>query len=356
VDAAPTGLVFDIFRAAYGASPLPHVSRNSAAWRSLLQHSAEHQVLAFVADWILRSERKDAQLVLAPILQHYRDLTAQDNDRKRRVLAHCTRILANANLQCVALKGAAFLTELRSPCAQVRSMADLDVLVRPSELVTSFTVLKQAGFYELANHEAVHLHHAPPLADPEGLTFIELHDRLAAGRRNPIPTEVLFRHAVWSEANGVQIRVPSPEHRVVHLIAHAMLSHKGARLLRLTLRDLIDLLEICKLYTTDWSEVRRCFEGIGRRKQAAGFLLVAERLLAPAFHAPAWAREGRTWAERAIDAYFRPQRYRARRLWGQFLCDMEALMEHPEYRRHAIRTFLRPSRLWASAQRYRSLR
>jgi Uncharacterised nucleotidyltransferase len=225
VDAAPTGLVFDIFRAAYGASPLPHVSRNSAAWRSLLQHSAEHQVLAFVADWILRSERKDAQLVLAPILQHYRDLTAQDNDRKRRVLADCTRILANANLQCVALKGAAFLTELRSPCAQVRSMADLDVLVRPSELVTSFTVLKQAGFYELANHEAVHLHHAPPLADPEGLTFIELHDRLAAGRRNPIPTEVLFRHAVWSEANGVQIRVPSPEHRVVHLIAHAMLSH-----------------------------------------------------------------------------------------------------------------------------------
>jgi hypothetical protein len=162
-------------------------------------------------------------------------------------------------------------------------MADLDVLVRPSELVTAFRVLKQAGFYELPNHEAIHLQHAPPLADPKGLTFIELHDHLAAGRMNPIPTEVLFRHAVWSEAYEVPIRVPSPEHRVVHLIAHAMLSHKGARLLRLTLRDLTDLLELCKLYTADWSEVRRCFEGIGRRKQAAGFLLAAERLLAPAF-------------------------------------------------------------------------
>src|SRR3954454_13592303 len=218
VDVAPTRLMFDIFKAAYGASPLPQVARNGAALSSLLQHSAEHGVLAFVADWLLRSERMDAAPVLAPILRRYRDVTAQDNERKRRVLADCARILANANLQCVALKGAAFLTELQSPYARVRSMADLDILVRPSELVTAFTVLKQAGFYELPNHEAVHLHHAPPLADPEGLTFIELHDHLATGRMNPIPTEVLFRDAVWSEANEVEIRVPSPEHRVVHLM------------------------------------------------------------------------------------------------------------------------------------------
>ena len=143
--------MFDIFRAAYDAPPLPQVARIRAAWRSLLQHSAEHGVLAFVADCILRSERMDAALVLAPILRQYRDVTAQDNERKRRVLADCTRILANANLQCVALKGAAFLTELQSPYAQVRSMADLDILVRPSELERFRRTLNRAGRFRYSD-------------------------------------------------------------------------------------------------------------------------------------------------------------------------------------------------------------
>ena len=96
-------------------------------------------------------------------------------------------------------------------------------------------------------------------------------------------------------------------------------------MLKIRLRDLIDLLEIQKAGRVDWQALQAAFTQIGYEGRAAGFLLAAELLLFPAFQAPAWAASSRRWAERAARAFFDPDVFRGRRAVGQFLADIEAI-------------------------------
>ena len=236
-------------------------------------------------------------------LRYFTETAAQENERRFRVLSNTVNVLASIGVESIALKGAAFLAAPCSGRSRVRSMADIDLLLRPRQSAEAITALKTAGYFSLAPDDwygASDHHHAAPLSDPTGTTAIELHFRLVFPRKkNPIPTDILFRDATLRSFGGTDFLIPAHEHRIAHLIAHAFVSNNGYWLLRMTLRDLMDLLELDQAQSIDWNKVRGHFDDISYEKQAAGFLMAAEHLLTPAFLAPRWAEQGHRWAKSA---------------------------------------------------------
>jgi hypothetical protein len=318
-----------------------------ALWPELIAFAAEQQVLAALGELALIA----APCPVGPLLQFFVQEGQAEAEQQFAALAETTRRLESAGVAVVALKGAAFLAQgLRT-----RTMVDLDLLVEKANLAAACEVLLLSGYRSDPAHEAVHVQHAPPLFSPNGV-MIELHHVVAAGRvRNPLPTRAIFDFRMQFARQGVAIQAPCPEHRLVHLITHAMLSNKGARLYQLALRDLLDLHQLTQVHAVDWAIIRELFEQSRQIGAAAAFLTAAHRLLGPILELPAWALEGGSWADRAIEAFFDPSRYRLRRYVGQLRCDLEAIIASGVYRQHAVRS-LHPARWPRHLRRYLSLR
>ena len=348
----------DVIRAAYAPSGLVRIDAVSGTiWKALIELAAKEGVLAAIATCIADiggTTGVDSAGILL-FLRYFKEKTAEDNERRFQVFSNTVNILASVGVESIALKGAAFLVPPCSGRSRVRSMADIDLLIRPHQGPKAIAALKSAGYFSLAPddwHQASDHHHAAPLSDPTGTSAIELHFRLAFPRRkNPIPTDILFRDATVRSFGGTDFVIPAHEHRVVHLIAHAFVSNNGYWLLRVTLRDLIDLMELDQAQSIDWNKVRGHFDDINYQKQAAGFLMVAERLLTPAFQAPRWAQQGLGWAKPAAEAFLHPERFRGRRAFGQLLCYLAEVIENAEYRRLAFRMLIGFEELKKSSQR-----
>jgi hypothetical protein len=355
-------LALDAIRASYSPSALGRVDIVSGAmWHGLIELAAQEGALPAIAACIIDARGASA-IDSAPILEflrYFKETAAQENEGKFRVLSNTVNVLASVGVENIVLKGAAFLVAPFSSRSRVRSMADVDLLLKPHQSARAITALRRAGYYSLEPidwYQASDHHHAAPLSDPTGTTPIELHFRLLFPRRkNPIPTDILFRDATLRSFGGADFLIPAHEHRVAHLIAHAFVSNHGYRLLRIALRDLMDLMELDRAQSIDWDKVRGHFDDINYEKQAAGFLMAAERLLTPAFQAPRWAEQGHAWAKLAAEAYFHPKRFRGRRVFGQLVGDLAALIENAEHRRLVFRMLSRSDDLKKLAERYMRL-
>jgi hypothetical protein len=354
-------LALDVIRTSYGPAGLVRVDAvHGAMWQTLIQFASEQSVLPAIADCIIDAGGASDPSPIFGLLRYFKETAAQENEQRAIVLANVVSLLASAGVESMPLKGAAFLAAPRSGRSYVRSMVDIDLLLRPHQIAEAVSVLKTAGYYSLAPddwYQASDHHHVAPLSDPAGTTPIELHVRLDAPRKKkPISTDILFRDATLRSFAGRDILLPGHEHRLVHLIIHALFSNNGYRLLCFTLRDVMDLIELDRAQAIDWDKVREHFEDMGYQKQAAGFLMAAEHLLAPAFQAPQWAEQGHAWAKQAVEAYFHPERYSGRRMLGQLLCDIGNMVEKAEHRKRAFRMLVRFEDLKKSAQRYVRLR
>jgi hypothetical protein len=320
--------------------------RLSAAW--LVRLASDHQVAPAVRGALRR-------LALEPslpdeLVDYFDGMETLNRERNRALRAEAlsvARLLAGIGVEPVFLKGTAdLLSGGRDPAE--RFQIDLDLLVPPDQLAASAARLRDAG-YQAQLHTASPLaHHAAPLWRPGGPCWIELHHTpLAYPGTKLLPGERVAARARQLAVEGVAVRVPAPEDRILHAVAHAGITDFGLALGRAELRLLLDLAHLSLAGAPDWAAVR---EDLARHGQAAlldGYLLAARQLLAaPVPAPPAPSPAARLLAARAGWLGARPRLGGAAARLLQPPLLLGRSLSHPALRRQLLRNLVDPA--WLS--------
>jgi hypothetical protein len=159
----------------------------------------------------------------------------------RRELMEVRKALRGLETPLVLLKGAAYM-EAGLPCAQGRSLSDLDLLVRREDLPLIEKTLNEAGWESDMEGEYDQryyrewMHEIPPLKHRfRGVEVDIHHNLLALTGRYQVPVEKLWEDARPMEEKGLWVLAPAD--MLLHSAAHLLVSDE----LRGGLRDLFDI-------------------------------------------------------------------------------------------------------------------
>ena len=147
------------------------------------------------------------------------------NARLHSELACVLGALGRAAIPVILLKGAAFAETLWRNIA-LRSMADLDLLVREEDLTRAQDTLLALGYQPRATHRSpawylAHHHHLIPCVHPGTGTVVELHRNITAPSTGLAPDP----HLLWSRSErarvaDMEVRVLSPNDALMHICLH----------------------------------------------------------------------------------------------------------------------------------------
>ena len=319
-------------------------------WEEVLDVAAGHGLLPAlwpaVAD-AAPTARGVARAPFAIIEDAYRvnrarvaDLAAQGHD--------LLGALAAAGVEAVPLKGWHGLLVGRWPDPAMRVMVDLDVLVAPDAIARASAVLDDLGYVDLGvdDPEGLAGHEVPARGHPGRTGSVELHRSVLVPRRAAVlPADDVRAAAVPVAGAPVAVRVPSPTHAMVLLIAHAQLQDDGARLLRLPLRALVEAAVIhggAEGPAIDWAEVHDRFHRTGSGMALAGFAVACEELTGVALPVP--RRGGHAWWQATAGLLDRP---RAAAGWREVASLPRALSAERMRRRYGVEG-------WGAVQRARA--
>lgn len=212
--------------------------------------------------------------------------------------------LSAAGVRPMVLKGPV-LADYLYPATYLRLSCDLDLMVRPEDLVKAGSVLRECG-YTLTHHvpaavdelEGIdlsplddgslphmtakfsrrHDNHLSYLASIDGKNrLVELHWKPAPARSAILPVDEIWGRAASIEMNGRKSYAPSPEHQAGMLIFH-LINH-GWR--EGFLRGLLDLSLMASYWADmDWSEIVRLCDGQVARGHAYHVLSWASEYMA----------------------------------------------------------------------------
>jgi Uncharacterised nucleotidyltransferase len=203
-------------------------------WPMFLALARRHRVVSLVAATLAKAEmagielRADGAAAAATLRRHARSL-ARENLSQIADAVELMRLLAEAGIACVQLKGAPLsVRAFGQPL--LRDGRDIDLLIESRNLRWAVAVLGSAGYrrlkptpsfgrwpqalYRRYSHEYV-------FAAPSGV-MVELKTRLqpAAGLL-PVPAPDVLRRATVVEAAGARLATLSDADMMVYLCAHA---------------------------------------------------------------------------------------------------------------------------------------
>lgn len=171
--------------------------------------------------------------------------------------------LGTSGIEPVLLKGSALVcTVYKNPA--LRTMNDLDLLIREQEIPSAVAALETIGyqpFYrpsmanpgDRARFYGRHLH-TTPLISPRGKVIVELHRHIVTMNREvAYDVERIRNRARYVSFGERQVRVPSPADLVLHTCLHLSYADRFVG----KLRDLIDLHETVTLHgrEIDWGAI-----------------------------------------------------------------------------------------------------
>ena len=191
-------------------------------------------------------------------------------------------------IEPVLLKGAAYLVEGVYSDPGRRYLCDLDVLVPASRLEEAAEALEREGYRpDTDDTMARFRHHYPQLQRPlaaNGLPGapVDLHHSPGQGvSQRLLSGEEILRDARLVEWRGVRVRIPSPEHLVVHLILHSQIHHSYSERIWPPLRAIEDLAMLNRYFggRLDWRAVRERFRAHGELSTLELHLLQANETL-----------------------------------------------------------------------------
>jgi hypothetical protein len=305
-------LVVALLRAAAGGRAVLSEVPTASGLVEALQFAVAHRVEAALAAGARRMAESDPRIAaIAPFLEGLETTNGARNRRFRAEAERVVALLSEASVPCVVLKGAAVLVTSHD-AAPWRQLDDLDLLVPPTAVREAAHVLKRAGF-EVTGNESFYdprlHHHHVGLYHPELDVLVELHTRLMQSKKDDlIPTNAVFERSVMVGAPNRPIRVPCPEHRMVHLVAHAQISDWGFDLCRISLKDLLDARMLEKHHSIDWTAVEACFVKIGKIKALRSFSWALDSLLGANGVRLMTPEPGeKEWAARAVHRMTEPE-------------------------------------------------
>ncbi len=195
-------------------------------------------------------------------LRYIHEQNAGCNELIRKECLDLGRILSVAGADAVVLKGATWLFE-DGPARADRMMRDVDILVDRDWLDGARAALADAGYTPVPTivAEKGHVHDGPVFRAGEPAN-VELHVEPTT-RVRMLPAREILEKAT---AIAPGLRMPAPEHRIVHNVIHAQIvngDHAGGVA---NLRDSLDLARLIDAFgaEVDWA-------GLSQRARSRGF-------------------------------------------------------------------------------------
>ena len=237
-------------------------------------------------------------------------LNHQRNRRLRAVLRDTVQLLNQAGIEPLLLKGAIALLPDQYPHAFARMLGDLDLGVAGTEAHRAAEVLRAAGFYcapniNPANWSSDH-HHLVPLFHPSGDGYVEIHQELFVTHVPKVALSLPMMQASTQtlDWDGLRLRIPSLEHRLLHNALHHQLQDQAFFFGRLSLRQLLEFAQLRALpgaTDLDWPGLFQRLDAAQANDAVCGYLLAAQRLFGQplpegvALTCAALRAEGRFW-------------------------------------------------------------
>jgi len=247
----------------------PHRNRPALspyAWNHLLDLALQHSVLAILYPALVGMPQGT---VPAALLDRWQLLTLQAGIQEARRFQEAlalTSALAERSIACVAFKGMVLRTLYPQP--DLRTMGDIDLLVRPADLLMAEALLQERGLRPVG----VNAHHHSWRSGP-GL-FVEVHTALFKKSDGALE-QTFFAQAIPHQEAGRRYCAPAPEDAAVYQILHMA---KHFRYLGFGLRELADLVLQCE-QNLSLARVLERLDACGTGRFGRAALLVAGRLL-----------------------------------------------------------------------------
>jgi hypothetical protein len=196
-----------------------------------------------------------------PVMNHLRDAAVRSAARALQItreLAAILKLFRRHGIAVIVLKGA-HLAQLVYESRALRTMGDLDLMVRRDQLSLAEHALEELGYRPqhdpLDETDYTRHHHTRPLGKP-GAVRIDLHWNIArpAGIFD-VDLDGIWARAVPAQVAGVDALVLSHEDLILHLCVHASFHHQ----FRLGLRACWDILEVLRRHgnSIDWDILAR---------------------------------------------------------------------------------------------------
>ena len=209
---------------------------NRTDWLAVIAISNQHMVTP--ALWTALSRWDLCQQLPNDVRDYLSLIYTRNADRNERIRKQCVeigRILSEAGVQAVLLKGAAWLFDGSLAAAADRMMRDIDLLV-VSEIVEGAVRALVGSGYKDSGESLADFHYAPllPIA---GEAMVEIYRDLSY-RADLLPASevIVSAHEV---APGLLL--PSANHRIVHNVIHAQIENGDFVGGTVSLRDTLDL-------------------------------------------------------------------------------------------------------------------
>ncbi|KZX51256.1 hypothetical protein A3709_10530 [Halioglobus sp. HI00S01] len=260
------------------SEPTSYIERinSTDSWPTLVDLASSHQCLPALAAKL----NACAHLSCAPETTpaSLNGLGRQVAVRTMSIYAQALRLaetLNKAEITPIFLKGTATLLSSKAADFAARDQADIDVVVEPANLRAACEQLVEAGYrftttrpndnkgnvtthrdIERALKESRYHHHLPPMTHPKATALVELHRyHLPAGFDQAGILEDLLNTAATHTAGDIRFRVPSFEHRAIHLILGSFVHDGYAATCRVPIRPALDYIQLMSEATADDTKI-----------------------------------------------------------------------------------------------------
>jgi len=242
---------------------------SSRRWEAIAAFASLH-LLAPALYPVLSEKGLTAELPadFAGFLETIYELNAERNRELLRETARIAAMLGDGGIEPpVVLKGTAYLITGVIRHTGGRFIADLDLLLSPKDAEKAVRILVRSGMSCLWPGRTPlddSRHHYPRLGRPDCRFGVEVHTRLPEAY-SLLRGDDILRGSTASSVEGVPVRVPSPEHMVLHHILHTQTEVDPRNRILPPLRNVHDMALIAARFheQLDWGRIGGLFQHAG---------------------------------------------------------------------------------------------
>ena len=228
-------------------------------WIEILRQAGENGIIPLLYHR-LKTVVPAPELPLSA-MHDLRDTAVRSAAQSLQIRGELSRILEDFRrhgIAVIVLKGG-HLGQVVYESFALRTMVDLDVMVKQDELARAAGVLTELGYapqyYNVEQVDYARHHHIRPMAKPGGIR-VEIHWSIAKPTAPfDIDVAAIWQRACQAQIAGVDALVLSPEDLILHLCLHASFSHQ----FRFGLRACWDIHEVVRHHrdAIDWDQLVR---------------------------------------------------------------------------------------------------